>query len=96
MFSNENLKLKTHLSQKYLCKPIVYAISTKNSEVIAVALFPHKSRADNELTLAVKDVVTVIEKDEKTGWCKGKLKDKEGIFPSRCVQILQLGKVRLQ
>ena len=66
-------------------------------EVIAVVLYPHKARDDDdELTLDVKDVVTVTEKDEKTGWWKGKLKDKEGIFPSTCVQILQLGKVSLQ
>ena len=59
-------------------------------------LYPHKARDDDELTLEVKDVVTVTEKDEKTGWWKGQLKDKEGIFPSACVQILQLGKVSLQ
>ena len=65
-------------------------------EVVAIVLYPHKARDDDELTLEVKDVVTIIDKDEKTGWWKGKLKDKEGIFPSTCVQILQLGKVRLQ
>ena len=59
-------------------------------------LYPHEARDDDELTLKVKDVVTVTDKDEKTGWWKGELQGTEGIFPSTCVQILQLGKVSLQ
>ena len=65
-------------------------------ELIAVVLYPHKARDDDELTLAVKDVVTVTDKDEKTGWWKGKLKDREGIFPSTCVHLLQLEKASSQ
>ena len=70
--------------------------SDMSEEVIAVVMYSHKARDDDELNLEVKDVVTVTEIDEKTGWWKGKLKDKEGIFPSTCVYILQFGKVCLQ
>ena len=57
-------------------------------EVIAVVLYAHEARDDDELTLKVKDVVTVKDKDEKSGWWKGELHGKEGIFPSKCVQTL--------
>ena len=75
---------------------LYYTISGLSEEVVAIVLYPHKARDDDELTLKVKDVITVIEKDDKTGWWMGELQGKEGIFPSTCVQILQLGKVSLQ
>ena len=70
--------------------------SDNTEELMGVVLYPHKARDDDELNLAVKEVVTVTDKDEKTGWWKGKLKDREGIFPSTCVHLLQLEKVSLQ
>ena len=52
--------------------------------VIVTVLFPHIARNDHELTVDVYDKVTVIEKDD-SGWWRGRLQDKEGLFPSRCV-----------
>ena len=73
-----------------------FTYPSDTEELIGVVLYPHKARDADELTLEIKDVVTVTDKDEKTGWWKGKLKDLEGIFPSTCVHLLQLEKVSLQ
>ena len=61
-----------------------------DSDVLMV-LFPHTARDDDELTVNVNDRVTVIEKDD-SGWWRGRLQDKEGLFPSRCGVVLS-GKV---
>ena len=45
---------------------------------------PHTARDDDELTVHLYDKVTVTEKDD-SGWWRGRLQDKEGLFPSRCV-----------
>ena len=57
-----------------------------DSDVLTV-LFPHTARDDDELTLKVNDKVTVIEKDD-SGWWRGHLQDKDGLFPSRCGVVL--------
>ena len=64
-------------------------ISILVGEVVTV-LYPHTAMEDTELTLDVNDEVTVIEKGESERW-RGRLGDKEGLFPSRCVQLLKPG-----
>ena len=56
----------------------------EEGEVVTV-LNPHTAMDDDELTLNVNDEVTVIEKDD-SGWWRGRLGDKEGLFPSGCLQ----------
>ena len=56
----------------------------------ATVLYPHTAMDDTELTLKVNDEVTIIEKGESGKW-RGRLGDKEGLFPSRCVQLLKPG-----
>ena len=51
-----------------------------------IVIYPHTARDDDELNLIVNDEVTVIEKGE-FGWWKGRLRDKEGLFPSSYVLI---------
>ena len=53
-------------------------------------LYPHTARDDDELTLSVNDEVTVIEKG-RSGWWRGRLGDKEGLFPSSFVMIHHKG-----
>ena len=55
---------------------------TPDSTVVMV-IHPHEARDDDELTLNVNDEVTVIEKEG--GWWRGRLNDREGLFPSSCV-----------
>ena len=52
----------------------------------ATVLSAHTARYDDELTVNVNDKVIVTEKGED-GWWRGRLNDKEGLFPSSCVQI---------
>ena len=59
------------------------------AEIVTV-LYPHTALEDTELTLDVNDEVTVLEKGENGKW-RGRLGDKEGLFPSRCVQLLKPG-----
>ena len=49
-----------------------------------MVILPHEARDDDEVTLNVNDEVTVIEKGEG-GWWRGRLNDREGLFPSSCV-----------
>ena len=56
---------------------------------VLTVLFPHTARDDDELTLNYYDKVRVIEKDD-SGWWRGRLQDKEGLFPSRCVVVTVL------
>lgn len=44
---------------------------------------------DDELTLNVGDVVTVLQKKlEDAGWWRGELKGKVGVFPDNFVELL--------
>ena len=52
--------------------------------VVVTVLQPYTARNDDELTVNVNDEVTVIHKREG-GWWRGRLGDKEGLFPSSCV-----------
>ena len=51
---------------------------------VVIVLYPHSARDDDELNLNVNDEITVTEKGE-SGWWRGRLRDKEGLFPSSCV-----------
>jgi hypothetical protein len=45
-------------------------------------LYEYKATADDELTLAVDDIVTVLDKNlEDEGWWKGELNGRIGVFP---------------
>ena len=56
---------------------------------VAVVLKPHTARDDDELDLKVKEVVTVTERGA-SGWWKGELNGKAGLFPMQCVQLLPI------
>lgn len=69
--------------------PATPPISTtkKNTPVKARVLFDYKKSADDELTLTVNDIVTVLDKNlEDEGWWKGELNGRIGVFPDNYVE----------
>ncbi|CAF1382771.1 unnamed protein product [Adineta ricciae] len=63
--------------------------SKKTTPIKARVLFDYKKSADDELSLAVGDIVTVLEKHlEDDGWWKGELNGRIGVFPDNYVEEL--------
>ena len=62
----------------------LYLILLLTDGEVVIVLYPHAAKDDDELNLIVNDVVTVTEKGE-FGWWKGRLGNKEGLFPSSYV-----------
>lgn len=54
----------------------------KHTPIKARVLYDYKKAADDELTLTVNDIVTVLDKHlEDEGWWKGELNGRVGVFP---------------
>ncbi|GIX88889.1 unconventional myosin-Ie [Caerostris extrusa] len=51
------------------------------------AIYAYEAQDTDELTFSVDDTITVIKQDP-SGWWLGKLKGKEGLFPSNYVEII--------
>ncbi|CAF0785341.1 unnamed protein product [Adineta ricciae] len=63
--------------------------SKKTTPIKARVLFDYKKSADDELSLSVGDIVTVLEKHlEDDGWWKGELNGRIGVFPDNYVEEL--------
>ncbi|UJR36206.1 hypothetical protein I4U23_028938 [Adineta vaga] len=61
--------------------------SKKSTPIKARVLFDYKKAADDELTLIVGDIVTVLDKNlEDDGWWKGELSGRIGVFPDNYVE----------
>ncbi|CAF1563402.1 unnamed protein product [Rotaria magnacalcarata] len=59
----------------------------KNTPMKARVLYDYKKAADDELTLAVNDIVTVLDKNlEDEGWWKGEVNGRIGVFPDNYVE----------
>ena len=52
------------------------------------ALYDFQSSADDELTIAAGDVITLVREADDEGWYFGSLNGKQGIFPSSYVEKL--------
>jgi hypothetical protein len=67
-------------------------LTTKKSTPIkARVLFDYKKSADDELTLTVNDIVTVLDKNlEDEGWWKGELNGRIGVFPGKISNLIFL------
>ncbi|KAG5673513.1 hypothetical protein PVAND_003555 [Polypedilum vanderplanki] len=59
--------------------------STKNRR--CKVIYSYKENKEDELTLAVGDLIEVFEEIEE-GWWKGKLGNKVGVFPSNFVEVI--------
>lgn len=55
------------------------------------AIFSYHPAHEDELSLAIGDVIDVLGEIEE-GWWKGRLGDAEGVFPSNFVEEIQPGK----
>ena len=62
----------------------LYLILPQTDREVVIVLNSHTAKDDDELNLNVNDEVTVIEKGH-SGWWKGRLGNKEGLFPSSYV-----------
>jgi hypothetical protein len=63
--------------------------SKKSTPVRARVLFDYKKSADDELTLNVNDIVTILDKHlEDEGWWKGEINGRIGVFPGRIAYLL--------
>ncbi|CAF2386819.1 unnamed protein product [Rotaria sp. Silwood2] len=59
----------------------------KTTPIKARVLYDYKKAADDELTLTVNDIVTVLDKNlEDEGWWKGELNGRIGVFPDNYVE----------
>ena len=63
-----------------------YANSARRVQKVKV-LFDHKAEAEDELSLAVGDVVEFISESIEGHWWEGKLGDKLGLFPSNFIKL---------
>jgi len=53
----------------------------------ARVLFEYKKAADDELTLNVNDIITILDKNlEDEGWWKGEVNGRIGVFPDNYVE----------
>jgi hypothetical protein len=58
--------------------------SKKTTPIKARVLFDYKKAAEDELTLTVNDIVTILDKNlEDEGWWKGELNGRIGVFPGK-------------
>ena len=63
----------------------IFAISVERARV----LFSYSAENNDELTIDEGDVVTVLDKDlEDSGWWKGEVNGKVGVFPDNFVELL--------
>lgn len=56
----------------------------------ARVIYAYDAQNGDELTLAVDDIINVLDKDiEDVGWWKGELRGKIGVFPDNFVQLIE-------
>jgi len=51
------------------------------------ALYDYKASQPEDLSIFAGDVINVIQRDDGSGWMKGELNGKEGIFPASYVRV---------
>ena len=60
----------------------------KNIPIKARVLFDYKKAADDELSLSVGEVVTILDKNlEDEGWWKGEVNGRTGVFPGELLRL---------
>lgn len=86
--SNESIKATESIAQVPDLPPKMRDRKPTSVER-ARATFSYVAENDDELTLNVGDVVTVLQKKlEDAGWWRGELKGKIGVFPDNFVELL--------
>ena len=63
------------------------SLSEKRVEKAKV-VFDYEAEADDELNLAIGDIVEITSKTVTDGWWEGRLGGKTGVFPNNFVELL--------
>ncbi|XP_044737782.1 CD2-associated protein-like [Chrysoperla carnea] len=67
----------------------VPSLPPKPVKIICQAMFAYKAQNDDELTLKVGDLITLISKDgQDKGWWRGELRGRIGVFPDNFVNVI--------
>lgn len=73
---------ETPLSQQKTPATPPLSATKKATPIKARVLYDYKKAADDELTLTVGDIVTILDKNlEDEGWWKGESNGRIGVFP---------------
>lgn len=64
-----------------VCFPLSLSLSVE-----AIVEFDYQAQHDDELTIAVGDIISNIRKDEG-GWWEGELDGRRGLFPDNFVRV---------
>lgn len=63
----------------------------KSTPIKARVLFDYKKSADDELTLNINEIVTILDKNlEDEGWWKGEINGRIGVFPGMIYNLIFL------
>jgi len=64
------------------------------AEVRAIIRYHYEAENEDELTLTEGDIITVLDQNlVDTGWWKGELKGRVGVFPDNFVELLPAAEV---
>lgn len=82
--TNQHVKQKPVSGLRALVKN---EASKKSMPIKARVLYDYKATANDELTLAIDDIVTILDKNlDDEGWWKGELNGRIGVFPDNYVE----------
>lgn len=85
-FKTTFLKIQINKSASPVSRPKSPSAKT-TVPLKARVLFEYKKAADDELTLNVNDIITILDKNlEDEGWWKGEVNGRIGVFPDNYVE----------
>ena len=64
---------------------MIITVAGKKAKVI----FSYDAEEEDKLTLNVGDIVDILRGTVEDGWWSGQLGSKEGLFPSRYVEVIE-------
>jgi hypothetical protein len=81
--------METPVSQQKTPATPPLLTTKKSTPIKARVLFDYRKAADDELTLTINDIVTILDKNlEDEGWWKGEVNGRIGVFPGEIYNLL--------